>query len=516
MVSAARLAASQPPGSSTPGTTIPSVELSPHPVPNEEAVVSDSSLSQSNAHSTRSTPASSFSIHHPSPKHEAQSSALPPVEEIELSLTSECENPTNNSGNNIQQSIRDERSQDHHRAPVGSGRQDGPPDNNLQPPNHQTPYLTFLRGVLGRISQYLPRHELPPNTFSLVALILTAFFGYEMYRLAQIGTAAQLRQLCIEEETKGGRSNTCKEVFHHPIGSAYVPKATSVMKRMLGLLRVYQDPTIMTYSRERFVFTLSGLIACLCFFVSKFMAGWLNGGFFRFFRRLRPPPDSGPVHVRLTHPQVRSSSTGLGGGVQAAGHVGGQRRVIHGVQEQTYEEYDRTRKRSFQPNFEMHLTVPFWKRRDLGSLQQRGQERPAPAGTESTVHTVGQVGDALKGFAPNESVFSSKDRFHRLRRVLQKASVFQYTDSDDDIEPPLTALLADPNPEPEQQTKRKVAITSGVVALGLAQAGCTLASSIGGSIGPEILVKSETIDEMEDLVRLPTSGQERFASGVDI
>jgi hypothetical protein len=242
---------------------------------------------------------------------------------------------------------------------------------------------------------------------------------------------------------------------------------------------------------------------------------WLAGGLVRSVqrlrRRLRYRPDAfDSVHVRLTHPQVRTSSADLGVGSQA-GQSGGRRRIIPGIHEQTYKDYDRGRKRSFQPHFETLLSVPFWKRRSLGSLQTT-PEIPAPVRRAST-KLAASIGDALKGTAPDDLVLSPGTPSHLLHRLLQKIPILHYNGSDDDdIEPPLTALLADW--KPDQNTERKVAITSGVVALGLAQAGSTLASSVGGCIGPDILVRSESIDKMMNLTPLPTS-QDTAATGVE-
>lgn len=257
-------------------------------------------------------------------------------------------------------------------------------------------------------------------------------------------------------------------------------------------------------------------IIFLSFVVYTRLDSWLNDGFFPAARRLRQtfrygPNAFDPVHVRLTHPQVRKSSGGFSSGSQES-QAGGRRRVIHGVQEQTYEEYDRTRKKSFQPNLERLLNVPFWKKRSLGSLQI-SQETPVSVTEASTDDVVGQVGDALKGNAPDDLIFSPERPSQLFRRVLQKTSMFHWGDSDDGIEHPLTALLADP--DPEEDKKRKVAITSGVVALGLAQAGSALASSVGGGIGPEILVKCESSDRIDKLTPMLSGSQDTVATGVD-
>ena len=122
------------------------------------------------------------------------------------------------------------------------------------------------------------------------------------------------------------------------------------------------------------------------------------------------------------------------------------------------------------------------------------------------------VGDALKGTAPDDLVLPPGTPSHIFHRMLEKIPVLHYNDSDDEDDPPLTALLGDW--DPDKSNERKVAITSGVVALGLAQAGSTLASSVGGFIGPDILVRSESIDKMMNLTPLLTS-HDTIATGVE-
>ncbi|KAF7511490.1 hypothetical protein GJ744_004078 [Endocarpon pusillum] len=125
----------------------------------------------------------------------------------------------------------------------------------------------------------------------------------------------------------------------------------------------------------------------------------------------------------------------------------------------------------------------------------------------------GQVGDALKGNAPDDLILSPGSAAEKCRRVLQKTySLFHDSDSED-IDPPLTALLADV--EAEEEPKRKVAIHSAVVALGLVQAGSTLASSVGGGIGPEILVKSESIERMDKMTPTPLLAHDTFTTGFE-
>lgn len=277
---------------------------------------------------------------------------------------------------------------------------------------------------------------------------------------------------------------------------------------MLESLRVSMSQSSISIIHP--VLPFLGLVLSLSLVICRCMAPSLIGDFVHVVRQaLRSlafqPNASDPVPVSLAHPQP--------GDWSQATHGGGRRRVIHGIHEQSYEEYQysRTRKRSFQPNIEMLLNVPYWKRRSLGSLEIR-HKVPAPVTKVIRDNTTGQVGDALKGLAPDDLVLP-KTITQSARRLLQKMAIFRDSDSDEDIEPPLTALLADS--EPEQTTKRNVTITSGLVALGLVQAGSTLASSVGGHIGPEILVKVETSDKMEKLGAMPSPSHCVLATGVD-
>lgn len=303
-----------------------------------------------------------------------------------------------------------------------------------------------------------------------------------------------------------------------------LPRGASITKRVGKFLSLYEDamsalifraPRAHNLHRN---FTFLGLMISISLLIDLYTGHRLRDGLIRSARRLRRnfghhPNAFDPVHVRLTHPQDRTGSGGVGTGTRA-GQLGGRRRIIPGIYEQTYDDYDRGRKRSFQPHFETLLSVPFWKRRSLGSLPTNPQI-PAPIRRASTEITA-SIGDALKGSAPDDLVLSPGTSTHILHRVLSKVPFLHYgdsdDDSDDDIEPPLTALLADW--KPDQGIERKVAITSGVVALGLAQAGSALASSVGGCVGPDILVRSESIDKMMNLTLLPTS-QDTVATGVE-
>ena len=227
------------------------------PVGNDEAVVSDNSLSQRNTPSIRSTPASSFSIQRSSPHPEAlpsklpsveeitplsgpgprsesdgtntqqqnRSSGLQPVQETDLPLTSNSdpalrasgqrvveeieltsipshEDPNQSDGINSRRQNRDEVIQRRNTPStsasdyVGSG-------NTPQPLARHRSYAASFRGSLQTVYQYMPTYEITSNTMALLALVLTAFFGFETYRMTRtsleitkVGTEAQLYQTC--------------------------------------------------------------------------------------------------------------------------------------------------------------------------------------------------------------------------------------------------------------------------------------------------------------------------------
>lgn len=173
------------------------------PIHNEEAVISDSSLSQNNSHSIRSTPASSFSVQGGSPNTEAQSSALQPSEEIELSSISRHGSP----GENQLQPISEDSSQCQNTSGIVIEGQHG--DRGVhQRPVQQRPYTTSLQESLRTVSRYIPNYQKTSTIIALLALALTAFFGYETYVLAKLEVAAQIRQSCDEEKVSGHFSNT--------------------------------------------------------------------------------------------------------------------------------------------------------------------------------------------------------------------------------------------------------------------------------------------------------------------
>ena len=186
------------------------IGLNQDPVAIENTVSSESSSSQNNTHSARSTTATSFSIQHSYPNAEAQASSSRSDKNIELSSISRdgypCDNPP--------QAILEDSTQSHNLPVIATEEQDES-RNTLEPSNRQWSYATSFRDSLCSAYQYVPKYEITSNTIALVALTFTAFFGYETYRLAQesnrlakIATGAQLRQTCNDETVSGHWKNT--------------------------------------------------------------------------------------------------------------------------------------------------------------------------------------------------------------------------------------------------------------------------------------------------------------------
>lgn len=191
---------------STSQPTITSIKLNENTLHNEKTITSDTSLSQYDTQSSRSTPASSVSDNRNSPSNEAQSSGLEPAEEIELSTISSHDTPSESLGNDILQSTRDE-SRHHQTSSSIPNRAQDESDITLQAPSRHRSWVASFQAYLCTVYQYVPRHEITSNTIAIVVLALTAFFGYETYRLAQesivltqIATAAQLWQTCNDEK----------------------------------------------------------------------------------------------------------------------------------------------------------------------------------------------------------------------------------------------------------------------------------------------------------------------------
>lgn len=178
----------------------PSLGLNNHPVPNEEAVASDSSLSQNCTQTPRSTPASSFSIQRASPSTEVQSSNLEHCEDIELSSLPSHGYPGESSGNHTLPSVPEEDSQQHDLSGVIADHDAS--TNTLQPLNRQRTYTMSLRESFHTVQRYVPSYETSSTTIALIALALTTFFGYQTYQLTRIGTGAQLLQMCIDAKVR--------------------------------------------------------------------------------------------------------------------------------------------------------------------------------------------------------------------------------------------------------------------------------------------------------------------------
>jgi hypothetical protein len=193
----AELPANHLPISPAPRIITP-LEFDQHPIPNEEAVASDSSLSQNVSHSVRSTPASSFSNHRSSRNIEGQSSGLQRVEEIELSPCPSRGNSSNSFGNNTLQPIPAGISQHHN--PTTLTRGQGVSSDTPQPLNQQRLYARSFQESLHAMHRYLPTYEITSNTIALLALSLTTFFGYKTYRITLEGVEFQHYQICIEEK----------------------------------------------------------------------------------------------------------------------------------------------------------------------------------------------------------------------------------------------------------------------------------------------------------------------------
>ncbi len=177
---------------------IPTTQL-PSPIANEEAVASDSSLSQTNTHSIRSTPASSFSFQRPSPIRESQTSGLQPVAEIELSTIPSHGDPRQSNTSGSLQRDGDEANQQSNPAPTLTGEHVGS-GNTLQALNRQRTYAASVQESLRTVYEHLPTYEVTSNSISLGALALTAFFGYETYQLTKESNRYQLLELCHGEK----------------------------------------------------------------------------------------------------------------------------------------------------------------------------------------------------------------------------------------------------------------------------------------------------------------------------
>lgn len=181
------------------------IRLNQHSVANEDAVFSESSLSQNTTHSARSTTATSFNIQGSCSNAEAQASGSQSGGDIELSSISGHGYPSDNPP----QPILEDSTQSHDLSIIATEEQNES-RNTFEPSNQQRSYATFFQDSLRSAYRYIPKYEITSNTIALMALTLTAFFGYETYKLAQesnwlakIATGAQLRQTCNDEKVGG-------------------------------------------------------------------------------------------------------------------------------------------------------------------------------------------------------------------------------------------------------------------------------------------------------------------------
>ena len=178
--------------------------------------------------------------------------------------------------------------------------------------------------------------------------------------------------------------------------------------------------------------------------------------------------------------------------------------------------FDEIRRRSLKPDEELSMRPP-WKEKDGLSIYAEddgenddiltSEENDGKESAEQTFRRGTQVGDALKGTTDDDLLLQfsgSGGWMGGLRRRLHTKYprlpyLFHYNSSTDDLEPPLTALGADPEEEDESGDEaprgpRRNVVLSGFVAMGMAQSGAALASTVGGAIGQEILVQSVECD----------------------
>lgn len=188
------------PATSQPTSTIPSFEWNQHPIPNEEVVGSENSLSHHSSQSVRNPPAGSFSNYRTPPNKEAQTSGLQGVEETELPSVPSRGNPSDSSGNNTRQPVPVGNSH-HHASTTSRGLQDAS-RNTPQPPNQQRPCTRSFQESWHAVHQDVPTYGITSNTIALLALALPTFFGSKTYKLTQIATGAQLHQTFGDGEVR--------------------------------------------------------------------------------------------------------------------------------------------------------------------------------------------------------------------------------------------------------------------------------------------------------------------------
>jgi hypothetical protein len=168
--------------------TLPSTRLKHDADPNEEAATSDSSLSQYDRESIRGTPASSFSNPGTSPKIEPQAPTSPDTGAIEpTSAPSDGQIDDNSDDNSTLGFVPEKRNQYHNTPALLSGEQNGP-SNAIKPLDGPGTHARSLRHSLGTAYRRVAEYKIPSNTIALVALFLSAYFGYETHRLSEKDT----------------------------------------------------------------------------------------------------------------------------------------------------------------------------------------------------------------------------------------------------------------------------------------------------------------------------------------
>ncbi|KAF7510003.1 hypothetical protein GJ744_007317 [Endocarpon pusillum] len=307
--------------------------LNQHSVSNEDAVFSESSWSQNTTHSARSTTATSFDIQGSCSDAEAQAPGSQSGGDIELSSISGHGYPNGNPP----QPILEDSTQSHGLSVIATEEQNES-RNTFESCNRQWSFAIFFQDSLRSAYQYIPKYEITSNTMALMALILTAFFGYETYKLAQesnrlakIATGAQLRQTCNDEKEKGAFSEVCKQILSSSIESPYVPETSNFMRRVLGFLQHHGNATVATVaiyprlyeiSTPRWSFVFYGSLINLVLLITACTISGLNGGGFQSIRRLRrthgsQPSDFDPVDFSLAHSQPDENASSFASGLQA-------------------------------------------------------------------------------------------------------------------------------------------------------------------------------------------------------
>jgi hypothetical protein len=104
--------------------------------------------------------------------------------------------------------------------------------------------------------------------------------------------------------------------------------------------------------------------------------------------------------------------------------------------------------RTFQPDFETHLNLPFLKG-SLGSLQT-SKDTSAFVRWPSTDGVVGRIGDSLNGETTGR-MYSLTTRPSHIPCIIWKTCIMHHRKSHQGVEPPLPALLAEPEPGRSRQ-----------------------------------------------------------------